>query len=76
MFSEKIFDSILTSKFGSGSFTYRFQKEKTRCVDDYPLMNFIIRKDMYEKFGGLLDYWPGEDSKLCEKIINSGFYTI
>lgn len=72
-FSEQVFDVVLTSKFGSGSFTYRFQKEKARLVDDYPLMNFVIRKNIYKKIGGLVNHWPGEDSKLCEALIRGGY---
>jgi cellulose synthase/poly-beta-1,6-N-acetylglucosamine synthase-like glycosyltransferase len=74
-FLEQSFDAVLTSKLGSGNFTYRFQKEKARLVDDYPLMNFVIRKDIYKNIGGLINHWPGEDSKLCEELVNCG-YTI
>lgn len=67
---EKIFDSILTSWFGSGHYTYRFQKEQERFVDDYPSMNFFIEKKLFLKIGGFKkSYWPGEDSKLCESIV-------
>ncbi len=67
---EKIFDTVLTSRLGSGLYTYRFQKEKSRFVDDYPSMNFFIEKKLFLKIGGFKkNYWPGEDSKLCESIV-------
>lgn len=69
-FLEQVFDATLTSRLGSGSYTYRFQKEDARFVDDYPLMNFAINKKVFEKAGGLLNHWPGEDSKLCEWLVN------
>ncbi len=67
---EQIFDDILTSKIGSGNYTYRFAKGKQQFVTDYPSMNFIIRKSAFERVGGFdNDYWPGEDSKLCNDLI-------
>jgi cellulose synthase/poly-beta-1,6-N-acetylglucosamine synthase-like glycosyltransferase len=72
-FLEQVFDTVLTSKFGSGNFTFRFQKEHPRLVDDYPLMNFAIRKDVFIKLKGLVDHWPGEDSKLCEELVKLGY---
>ena len=68
-FWEKVFDAILVSFMGSGGYTYRFQKEKERQTDDYPSMNLIIRKDIFLSLDGFgNDYWPGEDSKLGEKL--------
>jgi cellulose synthase/poly-beta-1,6-N-acetylglucosamine synthase-like glycosyltransferase len=72
-FIEQVFDSVLTSKLGSGSFTYRFQKEEARLVDDYPLMNFVIKKSVFTKLKGLPNHWPGEDSKLCEELTKNKF---
>ncbi len=67
---EKVFDEVITSWFGSGGFVYRFIPEKERFVDDYPSMNFFVRKELFQKLGGFKgDYWPGEDSKLCEEIV-------
>lgn len=67
---EKIFDETLKTPFGSGGYQYRFVKKKPRYVDDYPSMNFLIKKKLFEKLGGFNnEYWPGEDSKLCEDIV-------
>lgn len=67
---ENFFDQILTSRVGSGKFTYRFEKSTPRYVDDFPSMNFIIRKDAFLGAGGFnTTYWPGEDSKLCEQLV-------
>lgn len=67
---EKIFDAILQSPFGSGGYRYRFIKDTARYVDDYPSMNFLIKKNVFEKLGGFNnEYWPGEDSKLCEDLV-------
>lgn len=70
-FGEKIFDAVLISPLGSGAYTYRFIPEKQRQVDDYPAMNFFIRKKIFAQLSGFrTNYWPGEDSKLCEDLQN------
>ncbi|OGK24412.1 hypothetical protein A2954_02875 [Candidatus Roizmanbacteria bacterium RIFCSPLOWO2_01_FULL_37_12] len=67
---EKIFDQVITSNLGSGQYTYRFIPQKQRYVDDYPSMNFFVKKNIFQKIGGFKgNYWPGEDSKLCEDIV-------
>ena len=67
---ERIFDEVLKSFFGSGGYQYRFIKGVKRYVDDYPSMNFFIRKNLFDSLGGFSnEYWPGEDSKLCEDIV-------
>jgi len=39
-------------------------------VDDWPSVNFIVRKDAFLACGGFdSEYWPGEDSKLCHSLL-------
>lgn len=67
---EKIFDNVLVSFIGSGKYAYRFTPQNKRFVIDYPSMNFFIYKSTFNKVGGFnSDFWPGEDSKLCNDII-------
>lgn len=67
---EKIFDEVLKTWVGSGGYSYRFTKRKKRFVTDYPSMNFFIFKKMFLDLGGFNnDYWPGEDSKLCDSLV-------
>ncbi len=67
---EKIFDEVLKSNLGAGQYTYRFSKEEQRFVDDYPSMNFFIYKKIFTQLGGFNNnYWPGEDSKLCNDLV-------
>ncbi|OGK20125.1 hypothetical protein A3D80_04320 [Candidatus Roizmanbacteria bacterium RIFCSPHIGHO2_02_FULL_40_13b] len=69
-FWEKVFDEVLKTAIGSGGFAYRFVKKNARYVDDFPSMNFLIKKNLFKKLGGFdSDYWPGEDSKLCEDLV-------
>ncbi len=68
--SEQMFDAVLTSVFGSGWMTYRFTQGNKVWVDDYPSMNFFIKKNVFLELGGFNnDYWPGEDSKLCNDLL-------
>lgn len=57
--------------FGSGGAgTYRFTQRKTRYVDDYPSMNFFVRREDFLKVGGFdTHFWPGEDTKFCYDIV-------
>jgi GT2 family glycosyltransferase len=67
---EKIFDQVLNTFIGAGGYSYRFTPKKPRYVDDFPSMNFLIKKDIFHKLGGFNSkYWPGEDSKLCEDLV-------
>ncbi len=67
---EKVFDAVLNTWIGSGGYGYRFNPEKERYVDDYPSMNFLVLKTIFKKIGGFnSEFWPGEDSKLCEDIV-------
>lgn len=67
---ETVFDEILKSPLGSGTYSFRFTPKKQREVDDFPSMNFFVEKDIFLKLGGFnSDYWPGEDSKLCNDLV-------
>jgi len=69
-FLEKVFDAVLTSPLGSGAYTYRFTPQNSRAVDDFPSMNFLVLADVFKKVGGFNNnFWPGEDSKLCEDLV-------
>lgn len=67
---ERIFDEVFKSWIGSGGYAYRFTLGTKRYVADFPSMNFLILKKMFVKIGGFnSEYWPGEDSKLCNDLI-------
>lgn len=69
-FWEQVFDAVLCSWIGSGGYAYRFTPKPARIVDDYPSMNFLIKKNVFDAVGGFhSEFWPGEDSKLCEDVV-------
>ena len=52
-----------------GGFPERYLSLKERIVDDWPTVNFCIKKNLYNKTNGLnYKFWPGEDSLLCNEI--------
>ncbi len=76
-FWEKVFDEVLKTFIGSGEYSYRFVQKTKRLVDDYPSMNFLVRKSLFTELGGFNnDYWPGEDSKLCRDLVYKKKQTI
>lgn len=57
----------------SGSESYRYRQQGARDVDDFPSCNLLVRKSVFQKIGGFgTDFWPGEDTELCLKIIKEG----
>ena len=54
----------------TGSFHYRYAKERRQFVDDYPSCNLLVRKEVFDKIGGFkTNFWPGEDTYLCLEIV-------
>jgi len=69
-FWEKVFDAILKNPIGSGVYMYRFKKMKERYVDDFPFVNFIVKKELLALIGDKdSEYWPGDDTKVCQKLV-------
>ena len=71
--SGKIYESFLCS----GGYVYRYLPREEREADDLPSVNLIVRRDVFEKVGGYdSNYYPGEDTKLCLDIVESGMKII
>jgi GT2 family glycosyltransferase len=69
-FMQKVSGFIYESFLGGGGYRYRYAAEKARLVDDYPSCNLIIRRDVINKIGGFnTEFWPGEDTVICLKIV-------
>lgn len=64
---------IYSSVFVSGNHSFRYIPKPRREVSDFPSCNFLIRKDLFKAVGGFnTPYWPGEDTFLCLKVLNTG----
>lgn len=65
--SGAVFLSILS---GGCPERYRPVKRKNIKIDDWPAVNFSIRKKTFSELGGFsCQHWPGEDTKLCLDLI-------
>ncbi len=66
----RVYDNWLVS----GSYRYRYRAGGVRRdVDDYPSCNLFVRAGLLREIGGYrTDFWPGEDTLLCNDIIDSG----
>ena len=61
--------AVFSSWLASGGNEYRYVPGPAREVDDFPTVNLLVRRDVFEKVGGFdSNYWPGEDTKLCLDI--------
>lgn len=58
----------------SGGFPERYWPVgQARDIEDWPTVNFLVRRDLFLTLGGFeTRHWPGEDTLLCLKIIESG----
>jgi len=68
-FLQKASGEVYSSLLGGGKFTYRYIPQKKIEIDDFPSMNLLVRKSVFEEIGGFkTNFWPGEDTVLCLNI--------
>ena len=70
-FMAKCGGRVYENMFVSGNYRYRYLGGRVRRdIDDYPSCNLFVRKDVLDAIGGYrTDFWPGEDTLLCEDIV-------
>lgn len=67
--SGKVYESFLCS----GGYTYRYIPGAWREDDDIPSVNLIVKREVFEEVKGYdSTFYPGEDTKLCMDIVNTG----
>ena len=72
-FFQKVSGSVFLSRLTGGNPERYLSVGERKFVDDWPSVNFIIKRDAFRKIGGFdSPYWPGEDTHLCLKIVNAG----
>jgi GT2 family glycosyltransferase len=72
-FWQRVSGAVYLSKFTGGSPERYVPIGKSRAIDDWPSVNLMVRKDIFLSVGGFdCKYWPGEDTKLCLKLKNTG----
>lgn len=72
-FLQRVSGAVFLSNIGGGFPERYWPIGDVREVDDWPSVNLLVRRDIFEKIGGFnSEYWPGEDTKLCLDIIKRG----
>lgn len=73
-FFSKLIDLSFRSRvFGSSRYRYSSIKNNLNTFDDWPSVNMIVGRKSFLKLKGFdNNFWPGEDSKFCNKFINKG----
>lgn len=70
-FLEKMAGKVLDTPFVSGSTLLRFRPLERKVIDDSPTVNLFVRKNVFLSIGGFtVNFWPGEDTKLCLDLVN------
>ena len=64
---------VYASLLGGGNYRFRVLPEPARWIDDFPSMNFLVRRPVFEAAGGFdTHFYPGEDTKLCLALLERG----
>jgi GT2 family glycosyltransferase len=72
-FYQRVSGAVFLSRISGGNPERYWPMGKIREVDDWPSVNLLVRRDIFEKVGGFnSSYWPGEDTKLCLDIVKMG----
>jgi len=72
-FFQRVSGAVFLSRIGGGNPERYWPIGRVRFVDDWPSVNLLVRRDIFQKIGGFKStYWPGEDTKLCLDIVRMG----
>ena len=76
-FLQKVSGAVFSSKLTGGSPERYRPHGSRRLVDDWPSVNLMIRREIFLEIGGFdSPFWPGEDTFLCEKLLNAGHHVL
>jgi GT2 family glycosyltransferase len=69
---QKVSGAVYMSKFTGGNPERYIPIGGAKEVDDWPSVNFMVRRTDFLSVGGFdSPYWPGEDTHLCLKLVQS-----
>lgn len=69
-FWQKVSGAVFLSKYSGGNPERYLPIGDVKEVDDWPSVNFMVRKTDFISIGGFNSpYWPGEDTKLCMDLL-------
>lgn len=68
-FFQKVSGAVYISKFSGGNPDRYLPGKVEKLYDDWPSVNLVVEKKLFDEIGGYgNNYWPGEDTFLCNKI--------
>jgi len=72
-FWQKVSSAVFLSQFTGGAPERYVSVGQAREMDDWPSVNLMVRRDIFLSVSGFdCKYWPGEDTRLCLKLKNTG----
>jgi len=72
-FWQRVSGAVFLSNYTGGASERYLSIGKSKEMDDWPSVNLMIRKDVFLLVGGFdCQYWPGEDTRLCLKLKETG----
>jgi len=70
-FLQKVSGAVFLSRFSGGAPERYVPIGKGKKVFDWPSVNLMVRKEVFEKVDGFnSEFWPGEDTLFCQKLLN------
>ena len=72
-FWQRVSGAVFLSRFTGGAPERYIPVGIARQMDDWPSVNLLVRREAFLAVGGFdCNYWPGEDTKLCLKLKQTG----
>lgn len=69
-FWQKVSGAVFLSSLSGGNPERYIPIGQKSIVDDWPSVNFSMRKNIFTELGGFnSEFWPGEDTKLCMDLV-------
>jgi len=70
---QKASGAVFETYFFNGSPERYLPLGPKKLVEDWPSVNFMVRKDCFLSVGGFdTEFWPGEDTIFCDKLVQNG----
>ena len=72
-FWQRVSGAVFLSRFTGGAPERYVPVGIARQMDDWPSVNLLVRREAFLAVGGFdCKYWPGEDTRLCLKLKQTG----
>jgi GT2 family glycosyltransferase len=72
-FWRRVSGAVFLSKYTGGAPERYVSVGQSKEMDDWPSVNLMVRRSVFLSVGGFdCQYWPGEDTKLCLKLKETG----